>query len=78
MKTNNNDDVLIRIVVDTKTKPIEWEVWTRGAPNLPWAYINGGTAASLDVARRLALRFAEDWSYKISRSSTKTDIIGGP
>jgi hypothetical protein len=57
---------------------MEWEVWTRGAPNLPWAYINGGTAASLDVARRLALRFAEDWSYKISRSSTKTDIIGGP
>lgn len=68
-------ETLIRISIDAGTNPMEWDMWVRSNTRSPWAFILGGTATSIDQARRAAYKAMNTWIERIQDASIVVDVI---
>jgi hypothetical protein len=71
----NNNDFLMRIVIDTTIKPHEWDLFVRYSSKSPWSFIASGKGLDVSTMRKTAMQRAEEWSRKVAHSSIHVDYI---
>lgn len=71
----NNNDFLMRIVIDTTVTPYEWDLFIRYSNKSPWAFIASGKGSDVSMMRKNAMQRAEEWSRKVFHSSIHVDYI---
>jgi hypothetical protein len=71
----NNNDFLMRVVIDTTVSPHEWDLFVRYTPKSPWAYITSGKGTDVNIIRRNAMNKADEWSRKVAHSSIQVDYL---
>lgn len=71
----NNNDFLMRVVIDTTITPHEWDLFIRYNSKSPWAFIASGKGLDVSMMRKNAMQRAEEWSRKVFHSSIHVDYI---
>lgn len=71
----NNNDFLMRVVIDTTVSPHEWDLFVRYTSKSPWAYITSGKGTDVNIIRRNAMNKADEWSRKVAHSSIQVDYL---